>query len=274
MKIKKQRLDVLLVERGLVENQDQAKRAIMAGIVFSNEMRLDTPGEKVRIDLPLIVKDQSLPYVSRGGLKLEKALQVFDLSMKNKVLIDIGASTGGFTDCALQNGAKLSYAIDVGYNQLAWKLRKDDRVVVMERTNFRHVTHDDLTKEMPNFATIDVSFISLTLILPVLKQLLLHGSDVVALIKPQFEAEREQVGDKGIVRERSIHEQVITKIKLFALQEGFDVLNLSYSPITGGEGNIEFLIHLKWEGEKDKGEDLSYIQVRQVVDEAHEQLIK
>lgn len=274
MRVKKQRLDLLLVERGLIENQDKAKRAIMAGIVFSNEVRLESPGQRVNNDIPLTVKGNSLPYVSRGGLKLEKALKVFDISVENKVLIDIGASTGGFTDCALQNGAKLSYAIDVGYNQLAWKLRKDERVIVMERTNFRYVTPDHLTAEKPNMATIDVSFISLTLILPVLKQLLLPESDIIALIKPQFEAKREQVGHKGIVREANIHEQVITKIKDFALQEGYDVCNFSFSPITGGVGNIEFLIHLKWEGAKGQGKDLSHLQVQEVVQKAHKQLKK
>ena len=187
---------MLLVERGLIDTREKAKRAIMAGIVYSNESRLDKPGEKVAEDIPLTVKGNVIPYVSRGGLKLEKALNVFNVTAKDKILIDIGSSTGGFTDCALQNGAKMSYALDVGYNQLAWKLRNDDRVVVMERTNFRYVTPQDLIREMPDLATIDVSFISLSLILPVLKTLLVPSSDVIALIKPQFEAGREQVGKK------------------------------------------------------------------------------
>jgi 23S rRNA (cytidine1920-2'-O)/16S rRNA (cytidine1409-2'-O)-methyltransferase len=190
----KERLDVLLVERGLAETREKAKRSIMAGLVYTNEERLDKPGEKVKVDIPLMIKGNVLPYVSRGGLKLEKALKIFDVTVKDKIMLDIGASTGGFTDCALQNGAKMSYALDVGYNQLAWKLRQDERVVVMERTNFRYVTPADLAGEMPNFATIDVSFISLKLILPVLKTLLVPGSDIVALVKPQFEAGREQVG--------------------------------------------------------------------------------
>lgn len=272
MKAKKERLDVLLVERGLVETREKAKRTIMAGLVFSNETRLDKPGEKVSSDIPLIVKGKAMPYVSRGGLKLEKALKIFDLDVRDKILIDIGASTGGFTDCALQNGAKMSYALDVGYNQLAWKLRQDERVVVMERTNFRYVTPADLLAGMPNFASIDVSFISLKLILPVLKTLLVAGSDTVALVKPQFEAGREQVGKKGIVREAKVHLQVLDTIINFALQQGFDVKNLSFSPITGGDGNIEFLLHLKWTGEKENGDNLSTVTPEAVVKEAHLEL--
>ncbi|MDQ0156443.1 TlyA family RNA methyltransferase [Robertmurraya andreesenii] len=268
---KKERIDVLLVERGLAETREKAKRAVMAGLVYSNEERLDKPGEKISIDSPLVVKGNVLPYVSRGGLKLEKALKVFDVSVGGKVLLDIGASTGGFTDCALQNGAKMSYALDVGYNQLAWKLRQDERVVVMERTNFRYVTPADLIGELPNFASIDVSFISLKLILPVLKTLLVLNSDVVALVKPQFEAGREQVGKKGIVRDPKVHEDVLQRMLDFALSEGFDVENLSYSPITGGDGNIEFLLHLKWNG-KEAGDNHLPQSPIQVVKEAHEQL--
>ncbi|KAB2338464.1 TlyA family RNA methyltransferase [Cytobacillus depressus] len=271
MKAKKERLDVLLVERGLAETREKAKRTIMAGVVFSNETRLDKPGEKVNSDIPLRVKGKVMPYVSRGGLKLEKALKIFDLDIKDKILLDIGASTGGFTDCALQNGAKMSYALDVGYNQLAWKLRQDERVVVMERTNFRYVTPADLQEGMPDFASIDVSFISLKLILPVLKTLLVSGSDVIALVKPQFEAGREQVGKKGIVREQKVHEQVLDTIISFSQSLGFDVKNLSFSPITGGDGNIEFLLHLFWSGEKENGE-LSNIAPSSVVKEAHTEL--
>lgn len=274
MKAKKQRLDVLLVERGLIETREKAKRAIMAGLVFSNEIRLDKPGEKVNDDIPLQIKGSMMPYVSRGGLKLEKALKTFDLSVNGKVLLDIGASTGGFTDCALQNGAKMSYALDVGYNQLAWKLRQDERVVVMERTNFRYVTPEDFKGEEPNFASIDVSFISLRLILPVLKNILAPGSDVVALIKPQFEAGKDQVGKKGIVRDPGVHKEVINKIKEMAIAEGYDVKDLSFSPITGGEGNIEFLVHLRWEGGQVSGADKSPVTVHEVVKEAHDQLNK
>ncbi|NHM32185.1 TlyA family RNA methyltransferase [Neobacillus terrae] len=271
MKIKKERLDVLLVERGLAETREKAKRSIMAGLVYTKEERLDKPGEKVNADIPLTVKGNVLPYVSRGGLKLEKALKVFDVDVKDKVLLDIGASTGGFTDCALQNGAKMSYALDVGYNQLAWKLRQDDRVVVMERTNFRYVTPADLSGEMPNFASIDVSFISLSLILPVLKTLLVVGSDIVALVKPQFEAGREQVGKKGIVRDPKVHLEVLKKMIDFSLNQDYKVKNLSFSPITGGDGNIEFLLHLRWDGEG-KGENQLTFDPSAIVEEAHSEL--
>jgi 23S rRNA (cytidine1920-2'-O)/16S rRNA (cytidine1409-2'-O)-methyltransferase len=272
MKSKKERVDILLVERGLIETREKAKRAIMAGLVYSNENRLDKPGEKISIDLPLIIKGKVMPYVSRGGLKLEKALTEFDVNVEGKVLLDIGASTGGFTDCALQNGAKQSYALDVGYNQLAWKLRQDERVIVMERTNFRYVTPADLIGEMPNFASIDVSFISLKLILPVLKTLLVPNSDIIALVKPQFEAGREEVGRKGIVRDPKVHEAVINKMIDLSLSLGYDVKNLSFSPITGGDGNIEFLLHLSWGGDKEQGHNLLTKKTSQIVTEAHEVL--
>lgn len=268
---KKERIDVLLVEKGLMETREKAKRAVMAGIVYSNEERIDKPGEKIPVDAPLEIKGKTMPYVSRGGLKLEKALQVFEVTVKEKILLDIGASTGGFTDCALQNGAEMSYALDVGYNQLAWKLRQDDRVVVMERTNFRYVTPADLERGMPNFAVIDVSFISLSLIFPVLKTLLVSGSDVVALIKPQFEAGREQVGKKGIVRDKAVHEAVIEKIVKLAADLGFDVVNLSHSPITGGDGNIEFLLHIRWPGEGLGGKIQLPLTAEQAVQTAHEE---
>ncbi|MED3562904.1 TlyA family RNA methyltransferase [Bacillus xiapuensis] len=267
----KERIDILLVERGLIETREKAKRAIMAGLVYTNEERLDKPGEKVKTDIPLTVKGNVIPYVSRGGLKLEKALKVFDVSVADKIVLDIGASTGGFTDCALQNGAKMSYALDVGYNQLAWKLRQDERVVVMERTNFRYVTPADLISGMPNFATIDVSFISLTLILPVLKTLLIPESDIVALVKPQFEAGREQVGKKGIVRDEKVHLQVVKKIIDFSLGQGYQVNNLSFSPITGGDGNIEFLLHLSWPEGENKGTNLLPVDPLEVVKSAHQE---
>jgi 23S rRNA (cytidine1920-2'-O)/16S rRNA (cytidine1409-2'-O)-methyltransferase len=272
MKPKKERLDVLLVERGLAETREKAKRAVMAGLVYTNEQRLDKPGEKVSEEIPLNIKGNVLPYVSRGGLKLEKALKIFNIEIKDKVLLDIGASTGGFTDCALQNGAKMSYALDVGYNQLAWKLRQDARVVVMERTNFRYVTIKDLNGEMPNFASIDVSFISLSLILPVLKTLLVAGSDIVALIKPQFEAGREQVGKKGIIRDKKVHLEVINKIIKLSVNEGYIVKDLSYSPITGGEGNIEFLLHLRWEDNQKTGENQLSFTPESIVEESHIEL--
>jgi 23S rRNA (cytidine1920-2'-O)/16S rRNA (cytidine1409-2'-O)-methyltransferase len=272
MKIKKERVDVVMVERGLAETREKAKRAIMAGLVYSNEVRLDKPGEKISEDIPITVKGNVLPYVSRGGLKLEKALKSFAIDVKNRIMLDIGSSTGGFTDCALQNGAKMSYAVDVGYNQLAWKLRQDERVVVMERTNFRYVTAADLIKGMPNFSSIDVSFISLKLILPVLKTLLVSGSDVVALVKPQFEAGREQVGKKGIVRDAKVHESVLITIIDFARGQGYDIMNLSFSPITGGDGNIEFLLHVRWNGEKTNGENHLLVPPSEVVKEAHAEL--
>ncbi|PGM52604.1 TlyA family RNA methyltransferase [Bacillus sp. AFS053548] len=271
---KKERVDVLLVDRGLIETREKAKRAIMAGLVYTNEQRLDKPGEKIDIELPIQIKGDVMPYVSRGGYKLEKAINTFDLSVKDKIMIDIGSSTGGFTDCALQNGAKKSYALDVGYNQLAWKLRQDERVIVMERTNFRYVKPEDLIEGLPQFASIDVSFISLRLILPVLKTLLVPSSDVVALIKPQFEAGREQVGKKGIVRDPKVHEQVIEMMIDFALRQGYDIKALTFSPITGGDGNIEFLIHLHWEGSKEIGNSELNRLPMEIVNEAHSELKK
>ncbi len=243
----KERVDILLVQRGLVETREQAKRSIMAGIVFSAETRLDKPGEKIKIDAPLTVKGSALKYVSRGGLKLEKALEVFDLTVENKIVLDIGSSTGGFTDCALQQGAKHCYALDVGTNQLAWKIRSDERVTVMEKTNFRHAVPEHFTNGIPQVATIDVSFISLTLILPPLKQIIAFSGDVVALVKPQFEAGKDKVGKKGIVREKTVHLEVLQKIAESSKLNGFSLKGISFSPVTGGEGNIEFLFHLRSE---------------------------
>lgn len=266
---KKVRLDTLLVDRGLIETREKAKRTIMAGLVFSENIKMDKPGVKVEESIPLHVKGKAIPYVSRGGLKLEKALKEFELDVKDKILIDIGSSTGGFTDCALQNGAIKSYAIDVGYNQLDWKLRNDERVVVMERTNFRYVTTDDLTEGTPTIASIDVSFISLKLILPVLSTLLTDGGDVVALIKPQFEAGRDQVGKKGIVRDPKVHKNVLNNILHFAVETGFVVENLTFSPITGGDGNIEFLAHLSW-NEAKEGMLSPDVEIERTIKEAHE----
>lgn len=243
---KKERIDVLLVEQGLFETREQAKRAVMAGeILGENEERLDKPGMKISPDIKLHFKGTKMPYVSRGGLKLEKALKIFDLSIKEKTVLDIGSSTGGFTDVALQKGAKLSYALDVGTNQLAWKLRQDERVVVMENTNFRHSQLADFTNGQPDFSTIDVSFISLELILPNLHTIIAEGGDIVALIKPQFEAGRDKIGKKGIVRDPKVHLEVLEQITAFAKDHGYQVVDLDFSPITGGEGNIEFLMHLK-----------------------------
>lgn len=245
MKIK-ERVDVLLVQQGLFDTREQAKRAVMAGLVYIKEERVDKPGGKIEITVELNVKGQRMPYVSRGGLKLEKALEAFDFDIQDKIMLDIGSSTGGFTDCALQNGAKMSYALDVGSNQLAWKLRNDERVEVMEHTNFRYAELASFTKGQPEFATIDVSFISLRLILPNLTTILATNGDVMALIKPQFEAGREQVGKKGIVRDVKVHKAVVEEVLDFARKLGYEVRNLSFSPITGGEGNIEFIAHLRW----------------------------
>ncbi|KAA6451509.1 TlyA family RNA methyltransferase [Bacillus swezeyi] len=272
MTAKKERLDVLLVERGLMETREKAKRAVMAGIVYTNENRLDKPGEKVDRTIPLTIKGNPLKYVSRGGLKLEKALKEFQLSVRGKMMIDIGSSTGGFTDCALQNGAARSYAVDVGYNQLAWKLRQDERVIVMERTNFRYCTPADFTAGLPEFATIDVSFISLKIILPVLKTILAAGGDCIALVKPQFEAGRESVGKKGIVRDPLVHRAVLDDISQFAAREGYHCKNASFSPITGGDGNIEFLLHLHWSGQDQPGTPISEDMINQIVEEAHKTL--
>ncbi|WP_202076730.1 TlyA family rRNA (cytidine-2'-O)-methyltransferase [Caldalkalibacillus salinus] len=241
----KERIDTLLVQQGYFDSREKAKRAIMAGLVFCANERVDKPGTKVKADLPIQVKGAAIPYVSRGGLKLEKAINDFGLNLNDACVLDIGASTGGFTDCALQNGARLVYALDVGYGQLDWKLRSDDRVVVMERTNFRYVQREDFKQGLPNFSSIDVSFISLRLILPVLYNILETEGEVVALVKPQFEAGREQVGKKGIVREVKVHEQVVEKVSKMALSIGFHLNDVHYSPITGGEGNIEFLLYLQ-----------------------------
>lgn len=269
----KERVDVLLVQQGLFDTREQAKRAVMAGLVYIKEERVDKPGEKIELSVELNVKGQRMPYVSRGGLKLEKALKAFDFEVTDKIMLDIGSSTGGFTDCALQHGAKMSYALDVGSNQLAWKLRNDERVEVMEHTNFRYVEPENFTKGVPEFATIDVSFISLRLILPTLTKVIAAKGDVMALIKPQFEAGREQVGKKGIVRDEKVHQQVIEDVLSFSQKLGFDVKNLSFSPITGGEGNIEFIAHLNYVGEASyEGQYLAPDAIKEIVTRAHHTL--
>lgn len=270
--MKKERVDVLAFQQGLFETREKAKRAVMAGLVYNDKNeRLDKPGEKINLETPLKIKGQSLPYVSRGGLKLAKALDVFSLDLTDKILLDIGASTGGFTDVALQNKATMSYALDVGYNQLAWKLRQDKRVVVMERTNFRYSQPDDFSKGVPDIATIDVSFISLKLMLPPLHKILKQGGEVVALIKPQFEAGREFVGKKGIVREPETHCNVLIDVLTFAQKSGYRLDGLDYSPIKGGEGNIEFLAYLTSEVSQDRSESMLE-KIHEVVQAAHDQL--
>lgn len=243
----KERLDVLLVKKGLAESREKAKALIMSGDVFVNGQREDKAGTAFEEEKALLeVRGNTLPYVSRGGMKLEKALQQFPLTVEGKVCMDIGASTGGFTDCMLQNGARKVYSVDVGHGQLAWKLRTDERVICMERTNFRYMQREDIDEE-PEFASVDVSFISLTKILLPAWKLLKNGGQMVCLIKPQFEAGREKVGKKGVVREPEVHVQVIEKIIDFAASNGFLVLMLDYSPIKGPEGNIEYLVFLQKE---------------------------
>lgn len=241
----KERIDVLLVEQGFYDSREKAKAAIMAGLVLANEERIEKPGMKVLRSSVLRVKGALHPYVSRGGLKLEKALKQFGIDLTGRTMLDIGSSTGGFTDCALQNGASHVYAIDVGHNQLDWSLRNDERVTVMEQTNFRYMTPPDLQGPVPDFASIDVSFISLKIILPPLMALLNRPADIAALIKPQFEAGREKVGKSGVVRESAVHKEVLVNVLSMASDLGYKLEGLTFSPITGGEGNIEFLAHWK-----------------------------
>ena len=267
----KQRLDVLLVERGLASSRERAKRMIMAGEVLVDNQKVDKAGATVKPEAEIRLLGNDIPYVSRGGLKLEKAMQEFGVPIEGRSCADIGASTGGFTDCMLQNGAVRVYAIDVGYGQLAWKLRTDERVVNMERTNIRNVTPEDIG-QLLDFASIDVAFISLTKVLPVAFTLLKEDGELVALIKPQFEAGREFVGKKGVVREPSVHEDVIRKVTGFARELGFVPMALTFSPVKGPEGNIEYLIRLT----KDKSQQDTVTEERlaAVVAEAHGALDK
>ncbi len=249
----KQRADVLLVKQGIFNSRTQAQRAIMAGLVSDhNHQRIDKSGTNFPIDETFFVKQSGKKYVSRGGFKLAKALKSFQIDLTNKICLDIGASTGGFTDVALQNNAKMVYALDVGYNQLAWQLRDDPRVIVMEKQNFRYSKPADFTHGLPDFAMTDVSFISLDLIMPPMYQILKDQCDAVCLIKPQFEAGPDQVGKHGIVHDHAVHCSVIEHTIEKACEIGFNVLDLDYSPIKGGKGNIEFLIHLQ-KDEKEGG---------------------
>lgn len=242
--MKRERLDILLTKRGLSESREKAKRNIMAGLVYVDGEREDKPGAGFPEDVRIELRGNAMPYVSRGGLKLEKAIRVFSVDPAGRVCADVGASTGGFTDCMLQNGAAKVYAIDVGRGQLDWRLRKDERVVCMERTNIRYVRPEDLPSP-PSLITVDVSFISLSLVLPVLKELIAPGGQLLCLIKPQFEAGREQVGRKGVVREGSVQREVIERIVRLSLSLGFFLEGLDYSPIKGPEGNIEYLCLLR-----------------------------
>ncbi len=277
----KKRLDVLLVSRGLAESREKARAVIMEGNVFVKGQREDKAGSMFDEAVPIEIHGQRLKYVSRGGLKLEKAVAHFDLKLEGKVCMDVGSSTGGFTDCMLQNGAKKVYAVDVGTNQLAWKLRSDPRVVCMEKTNIRYLLPEQLD-EAPEFASIDVAFISLTKVLLPVRELLTPSGEVVALIKPQFEAGREKVGKKGVVREKSTHLEVIRQVLTFAWSAGFDILALEFSPIKGPEGNIEYLAWLRKTDRSVREELPSWDEVlsalpeglkpEQIVDEAHQTL--
>lgn len=264
----KTRLDVLLVERGLEQTRQRAQAMIMSGLVFVDGQRVDKAGTAIPNDAQVEVRGNTLRYVSRGGLKLEKAMTIFGLRLNGCICADIGASTGGFTDCMLQNGASKVYAIDVGYGQLAWKLRTDERVVNLERTNFRYVTQEQV-RDPIDFASVDVSFISLRLILPVLFCLLQEGGEAVCLIKPQFEAGREKVGKKGVVRDPATHRQVIETVCSFALETGFSILGLTFSPVKGPEGNIEYLLYLK---KSAPPQGLDAIEMEAVVTLAHSSL--
>ena len=273
----KKRLDVLLFERGLAESREKAKTIIMSGIVYVNGVKEDKAGgsfpdgEETQIE----VRGTGLRYVSRGGLKLEKAMETFGIRLDGMVCMDIGASTGGFTDCMLQNGAAKVYAVDVGHGQLAWKLRNDERVVCMEKTNIRYVVPDDIGGEQLDFASVDVSFISLDKVLPPARSLLRDGAEMVCLIKPQFEAGREEVGKKGVVRDRRIHCSVVERITGLSRELGFLPLGLTWSPVKGPEGNIEYLIHLRKTGESSgsmAADPWTKEKIAALVDGAHAEL--
>lgn len=265
--IEKKRLDCLLFERGFAESREKAKAMIMMGNVYVDNQKSDKAGTMLTDQAKIEVRGDSLRYVSRGGLKLEKAMAVFPIDLNDKVTMDIGASTGGFTDCMLQNGAKKVYSIDVGYGQLAWKLRTDPRVINMERTNVRYITKEQVPDPI-DFFSVDVSFISLCLVLPVARNFMNDNATAVCLIKPQFEAGRGKVGKKGVVREKSIHVEVIQKITSFVLEHGFSVMGLTFSPVKGPEGNIEYLVYLQ---KSDEPVSVDF-DIEKLVEESHKQL--
>ena len=267
----KERLDVLMVNRGLAQSREKAKAIIMSGIVYVDGQKEDKAGSSFEDTVQIEVRGHTLAYVSRGGLKLEKAMTHFGVRLEGKVCMDVGASTGGFTDCMLQNGAVKVYSVDVGHGQLAWKLRNDPRVVCMEKTNIRYVKPEDIGEQL-DFASIDVSFISLTKVLGPVKALLREDGQIVCLIKPQFEAGREKVGKKGVVREKSTHLEVIRMVMDFAESLGFEALNLEFSPIKGPEGNIEYLLYLQNRPEGYESRGAGEIRPEQVVEEAHRSL--
>ena len=262
----KERLDMMLVSRGLAQSREKAKAMIMEGLVFVNGQREDKAGASFPPDVSIEVRGHTLRYVSRGGLKLEKAMECFGIDLTGKICMDVGASTGGFTDCMLQNGAAKVFSVDVGRGQLAWKLRQDERVVCMEKTNIRYVTPEDIGVPV-DFSSIDVSFISLTKVLLPVREILKDRGEVVCLIKPQFEAGREKVGKKGVVREPEVHLEVIEKVMEYARELGFGRKHLDYSPVKGPEGNIEYLLHLE-----KNGADAEILKPESVVAEAHEEL--
>lgn len=266
----KERLDVLLVNRRLADSREKAKAIIMSGIVFVDGQKEDKAGSMFDVSCNIEVKGNTLKYVSRGGLKLEKAMEVFPVKLDGTVCMDVGSSTGGFTDCMLMNGAVKVYSVDVGHGQLAWKLRQDERVVVMEKTNIRYVTTEDI-EDMLDFASIDVSFISLTKVLLPVKNLLKPDGEIVCLIKPQFEAGRDKVGKKGVVRDKAVHIEVINSVLQFAVSIGFDIKGLDFSPIKGPEGNIEYLAYIK-KTDKETGCFSEEIDVDSVVLKSHEEL--
>lgn len=266
----KERLDVLLVQQGLATSRELAKAYIMAGNVYVNGMKEDKAGTKINLDAPLEVRGGQMKYVSRGGYKLEKAIDSFGIQLEDTVCLDIGASTGGFTDCMLQNGAKKVYSIDVGYGQFAWKLRTDPRVVCLEKTNVRYVT-DEQVPDAGDFASIDVSFISLTKVMPAVLGVMGELGQLVCLIKPQFEAGRDKVGKKGVVKDINVHKEVIEKIVDFAFEQNLGILGLSYSPIKGPEGNIEYLIYLAKGKEGFDKEEMTNM-VDDIVNQSHESL--
>lgn len=266
---KKIRLDVAVFEQGYAPSREKAKAIIMAGQVYVNNQKVDKAGTEIKVDDVLEVRGKTLKYVSRGGLKLEKAMECFPIDLKNKICMDVGASTGGFTDCMLMNGASKVYSIDVGYGQLAWKLRCDERVVNLERTNFRYVTNEEV-KDKIDFSSVDVSFISLKHILPNLNLLLADDGQAVCLIKPQFEAGKEKVGKKGVVREKSTHLEVVDKVINLAVENGFSVKGLEFSPVKGPEGNIEYLIYLHKSSDPVVDE---CVDAQKLVNESHEELL-
>ena len=266
----KKRLDAAVFEQGLSESREKAKTLIMAGVVYVNNQKADKAGMTVKDDDIIEVRSNPLKYVSRGGLKLEKAMECFDISLENCLCADIGASTGGFTDCMLQNGATKVYAIDVGYGQLAWKLRTDERVINMERTNFRYVTHEQIPEDL-DFCSVDVSFISLSIIVPVMRNIMKDGARAVCLIKPQFEAGKDKVGKKGVVRDKAVHVEVVENTVNMLLNNKMSVLGLTFSPVKGPEGNIEYLVYIE---KNEYAENTSGVTAKEVVESSHSELDK